>query len=123
MKTALLLFVFPFLFFGTPAERKEFKTEAPFIKREITKHINDDIYEITIVIKKGSLKGIACYKETLPENLSAIVNSSNFAESSFTYKDGIVKFVWVSVPNTDEMVVSYTLKTDEKFDKDFPGVF
>src|SRR5437868_2885199 len=122
MKTALLLFVFPFLVFGTTIEKKSFKIESPIIKREIKKHKDTGEYEVTIIIKKGSLTGFASYKETLPENLNAIVNSSNFADASFSYKDGVVKFLWTSLPNTDQMLVSYTLKTDEKFDKDFPGV-
>ena len=122
MKTLLLL-ISPFLLFGTPIEKNNFKIDAPVIKREIRKHKGTNDYEIIVMIKKGSLNGFASYKETLPENLNATVNSSNYGDASFSFKNGVVKFLWTALPGSKELIFSYILTTDEKFDKNFPGVF
>ena len=122
MKTLLLL-ISPFLFLGTPIEKKNFKIDAPVIKREIRKHKGTNEYEVVVMIKKGALNGFASYKETLPENLNATVNSSNYGDANFSFKNGVVKFLWTALPGSKELIFSYILTTDEKFDRNFPGVF
>lgn len=60
-------------------------------------------------IKKGNIKGFAKYQEVLPAGCT--VKSIATDGSSFSVSDGKAKFVWVSLPETEELVVSYIIET------------
>ncbi len=66
---------------------------------------------VEVKIKKGSIKGFAKFQEVLPVGFNAKAVKTN--GSSFSVSDGKLKFVWVSLPPDEELVVSYILeKTD-----------
>ena len=63
---------------------------------------------VEVKIKKGSIKGFAKFQEVLPVGFNAKVGKTN--GSSFSVSDGKLKFVWVSLPDEEELVVSYILE-------------
>lgn len=68
-------------------------------------------FNVDVKIKKGPIKGFAKFQEVLPAGFTAKGGKTN--GSSFSVSDGKLKFVWVSLPNDEELNVSYVLeKTD-----------
>lgn len=78
--------------------------------RTITKTSNPNEYNVEVKIKKPAIKGFAKLQEILPAGYNAKSDKTN--GSSFSVSDGKAKFVWVSLPAEDEMVVSYTLQRE-----------
>ena len=76
--------------------------------RNITAGANSNEYNVEVRIKKGAIKGFAKYQEVLPAGFSAKANKTN--GGSFSLSDGKLKFVWVSLPLEEELVVSYILE-------------
>jgi hypothetical protein len=64
-------------------------------------------WNVNVVIKKAGIKGFARYSDVLPEGFTA--KPGKTAGSSFSVADGKIKFVWVNVPTTDDIDISYTL--------------
>jgi cell division septation protein DedD len=116
----------PVLTTNTPAT--ETKTETPVVtnnvtetsgnpvepnsnvlgERVITKGSNPNEYTVDVKIKKPGIKGFAKYQEILPAGFTAKVGKTN--GSSFSVSDGKAKFVWVSLPTDDELIISYVLE-------------
>lgn len=98
-----------------PVVGEDFKSNEPIqnssieCKRTITKGINANEINVAVVIKKGSIKGFAKYQEVLPVGCTAKSNVTN--ASSFSVSDGKAKFVWVSLPLEEELIISYVLET------------
>jgi hypothetical protein len=79
--------------------------------RVITNGATANEFNIDVKIKKGPIKGFAKFQEVLPAGYTAKGGKTN--GSSFSVSDGKLKFVWVSLPNDEELNVSYVLeKTD-----------
>lgn len=79
--------------------------------RVITNGASANEFNVDVKIKKGPIKGFAKFQEVLPAGYTAKGGKTN--GSSFSVSDGKLKFVWVSLPNDDELNVSYVLeKTD-----------
>ena len=79
--------------------------------RVITNGNTANEYNVEVKIKKGVIKGFAKYQEVLPAGFSAKSGKTN--GSSFSVSDGKLKFVWVSLPNDEDLVVSYTLEKSD----------
>ncbi|MBL7895448.1 MAG: hypothetical protein JNK50_09190 [Bacteroidia bacterium] len=90
-------------------------------KRTITKGANAGEWNVNVKIKKDGIKGFARYSDNLPEGFSAKSDKTN--GSSFSVADNRIKFVWVNVPETEELEISYvlsgTLKTDVMMEGEF----
>lgn len=79
--------------------------------RVITNGPSVSSHNVEVRIKKGDIKGFAKFQEVLPAGYTAKGDKTN--GSSFSVSDGKLKFVWVSLPTDNELVVSYILeKTD-----------
>jgi cell division septation protein DedD len=76
--------------------------------RNITPGANANEFNVEVKIKKGGVKGFAKYQEVLPAGYNAKGDKLN--GSSFSLSDGKLKFVWVSLPTDEELVVSYVLE-------------
>ncbi len=74
--------------------------------RTITKGAAGE-YNVDVKIKKPGIKGFAKFQEILPAGYNARQGKTN--GSSFSVSDGKAKFVWVSLPAEDELLISYTL--------------
>lgn len=77
------------------------------VVRYIKPGSNPNEHLIEMKISKGSIKGFAKYSDELPAGYTA--KSVNTSESSFSVADGKIKFVWVTLPSTDEVTISYLL--------------
>ncbi|MES2514172.1 MAG: hypothetical protein V4580_08500 [Bacteroidota bacterium] len=76
--------------------------------RRITPGPTASEYNVEVKIKKGNIKGFAKYQEVLPLGFNAKGDKLN--GSSFSVADGKLKFVWVSLPNDEELTISYILE-------------
>lgn len=79
--------------------------------RSITQGTTPTEVAIEVKIKKPGIKGFAKYQEQLPAGYTAKAGKTN--GSSFSVSDGKAKFVWVSLPAEDEMLITYTLERAE----------
>lgn len=62
---------------------------------------------VTVTIKKDGTKGFARYSDDILDGLTAKAIKTDGA--SFSVADGKIKFVWVNVPEKDELEVVYSL--------------
>ncbi len=77
-------------------------------KRTISNGANANEINVEVKIRKPAIKGFAKYQEILPTGYNAKGIKTN--GSSFSVSDGKAKFVWVSLPPEDEMIISYVLE-------------
>jgi len=75
----------------------------------------DVVVEITV--NKDGVGGFAKVQQVLPDGFTAEVVESKGA--TFSYKDNIVKFIWMALPSENEFKVSYKLKITETLEGDF----
>jgi hypothetical protein len=76
--------------------------------RALSKGATDNEFNVQVKIKKPGIKGFAKYQEILPAGFTAKGVATN--GSSFSVSDGKAKFVWVSLPADDEMIITYVLE-------------
>lgn len=90
-------------------------------KRLIIKGSNPNEWNVYIKINKDGIKGFARYSDNLPEGFTAKADMTN--GSSFSVADNRIKFVWVNVPESTTLEISYilngTLKTDVTLEGEF----
>lgn len=79
-----------------------------YLPKEIVK---DSTYIVDVVIKKGDLFGFAKYQQDFPEGFD--VKPVETSEASFTYADGKMKFIWMALPEEDEVKITYALTAYE----------
>ncbi len=63
---------------------------------------------VEVTVNKGDLRGFGKLQETIPEGFTAMEKSSN--EAIFTSQGRVVKFVWLNLPASQELKVSYKLR-------------
>lgn len=63
---------------------------------------------VTFTITKGDVAGFAMLKQTIP--LGFIVEPIENKGATFSFKDQIVKYIWMSLPQDNEFTISYKLK-------------
>jgi len=80
------------------------------VARTITK--NNSEYTVNLKIKKDGTKGFARYSDDLPDGL--IVKANKTDGSSFSVGDGKLKFVWVNVPEKEDLELEYTVSGNSK---------
>lgn len=118
----------------TPTTATEAKTAEPVVgvtseepnslvtaKRLILKGSNPNEWSVHVKIKKDGIKGFARYSDNLPEGFSAKSEQTN--GSSFSVADNRIKFVWVNVPETEELEISYILSGTLKNEVTLEGEF
>jgi hypothetical protein len=72
---------------------------------------------VEVVVKKDGVGGFAKVQQTLPEGFLAEVVDAKGA--TFSFKDNIVKFIWMALPSENEFKVSYKLKSLESIEGNF----
>lgn len=85
-------------------------TEPPGIisvSRQISAGTVENEFLITLKIKKDGTKGFARFSDDIAEGV--IVKAAKTDGGSFSVADGKIKFVWVNVPEKEELEISYTL--------------
>ena len=81
------------------------------IVRNITAGNSDDNFQVDITINKGAIKGFAKLSEKIPAGYKA--EQVSLAGSSFAFENGEAKFIWTSVPASEEIKITYNLMPDE----------
>lgn len=69
-------------------------------------------FEVTITLNKGNLDGFSRFQQSIPAGLSASPLTSSNAD--FTFDDKRVRFIWLRIPENDEISISYKVKVDER---------
>lgn len=72
---------------------------------------------VEVIVKKEGVGGFAKVQQTLPNGFIAEVIESKGA--TFSFKDNIVKFIWMALPSDNEFKVTYKLKATESVEGDF----
>jgi len=67
--------------------------------------VSGSTYDIDVTIQKGSIEGFAKFQMELPDGID--VKSVEIENSSFTFSDGVIKNIWMNVPEEDEIMLSY----------------
>ncbi len=67
-------------------------------------------FTVEMNISKGDVSGFAKLQHDLPTGFNAIAGET--ANSTFSFKDRKVKFLWMSLPATTDITVSYKVKLD-----------
>jgi len=80
-------------------------------------------FEVTVTIRKGSLSDYSRFSQDLPLGLSATNISSPNADFSFDQQR--IRIIWLKLPETDEIKVSYRISVDARLKGTFVlgGVF
>jgi hypothetical protein len=96
----------------TPANPSSNENDAKVTcSRVISAGSSANEINVEVKINKPSIRGFAKYQDLLPQGYTAKQGKVN--GSSFSVSDGKIKFVWVSLPLEDELVISYTLEKNE----------
>lgn len=64
--------------------------------------------EVTLRVKKGDRGGFAKLELQIPDGIE--VQAVEKSGASFTFEDGVAKFIWMAMPKGGEFVVKYRLK-------------
>ena len=73
--------------------------------RTAPESVSETSFYVDITINKGNINGFAKYIETIPAGLVASAKES--AGGSFSFVDGKIKYVWVSLPTATSFKISY----------------
>lgn len=87
------------LFFSSDVTVKQTLPSTIAPKGEVT---------VSFTIAKGDVAGFAMLKQTIP--LGFIVEPIESKGATFSFKDQIVKYIWMSLPQDNEFTISYKLK-------------
>jgi hypothetical protein len=69
-------------------------------------------FEIKITFNKGDLEGFSRFQQSIPAGLTATPIASSNAD--FSFSDKKVRLIWLRIPESDEIVVSYKVAVDER---------
>ena len=64
-------------------------------------------FKVSVNVNKSGISGFAKLDQLIPPGFKVVENE--LASSSYRYKDGKAKFIWMSLPDSDEFTVSYML--------------
>lgn len=67
-------------------------------------------HKVVLTVSKPGITGFAKLQQELPAGFNATLVES--ANSTFSFKDKKVKYLWMALPNEDEFSVSYNLTID-----------
>lgn len=67
-------------------------------------------HKVELTVSKPGITGFAKLQQELPAGFNATQGES--ANSTFSFKDKKVKYLWMALPNEDEFTVSYSLTID-----------
>ncbi|MBS1646937.1 MAG: hypothetical protein JST67_06315 [Bacteroidetes bacterium] len=80
------------------------------VRRQVTASGSANNFEITLTLQKGAISGFAKLSEKVPEGF--VASEVSAAGSSFAFENGVVKFIWASLPSAEQVMVSYKLSPD-----------
>ncbi|HKC69542.1 MAG TPA: SPOR domain-containing protein, partial [Bacteroidia bacterium] len=83
---------------------------AVTVSRKVTALEGANNFEVSVNIKKGAIKGFAKLSEKIPAGFKA--EQISVSGSSFAFENGEAKFIWTSIPASEDLNVSYKLTPD-----------
>jgi hypothetical protein len=69
-------------------------------------------FQVEFTLDKGQLESFSRLMQELPAGLTA--KSVNTANSDFSFRDQKVRFIWLKMPESNVVKVSYTITVDER---------
>lgn len=69
--------------------------------------VQDSTYLVEITIHKAKIYGFAKFQHDLPKGF--VARPVETSDASFTFADDKVKFIWMALPEADEIKISYEL--------------
>lgn len=88
----------------TPTPEKIEITLARTIEKQ-----EDESFKVSLTLKKKGVEGFAKVTEEIPAGFIASEIESN--GGVFSFKNGVAKILWMAIPNSDEFIVSYNVKS------------
>lgn len=73
--------------------------------------VRDSTYIIEVTIEKGDIFGFAKFQQNVPTGF--VAQPVETADASFTFADGKVKFIWMALPEMNEVKISYALTASQ----------
>ena len=67
--------------------------------------VSGSTYDVDVSVYKGGITGFAKFQMEVPDGID--VKSVEINNSSFTFSDGVIKNIWMTVPDDDEILLSY----------------
>ena len=69
-------------------------------------------FQVKVTIDKGKIESFSRFLQELPAGLKATsVNSSN---ADFTFRENKVRVIWLKMPETESVTITYTIKVDPR---------
>lgn len=92
--------------------KKEFGPDAIdpnklVVTRSIPEKTGNHRYTINLKFKKGDLSKFAKIEETIPTGFRA--TEENSENGIFSFSQGIMKILWMNLPNSPEFIISYNI--------------
>lgn len=88
----------------TPETNTNTEPSSIVVKRNMPSDATGS-FTVELIVNKGNTNGFAKLTENIPEGFTATLGEAQGA--SFTFADGKVKYVWVSMPSQPEFKISY----------------
>jgi cell division protein FtsN len=66
-------------------------------------------YEVELKVKKDAVKGFAKLEEKIPAGFTAVGGKTDESSFSFSEQEARAKFIWTSLPEREELTLSYKL--------------
>lgn len=104
---------------GSEEEAAEPEAATAECSRMITKK-GDGQYEVEVTIKKSGIEGFAKIQENIPTSAKASVGNSS--DAVFSSLQGRAKFVWMSLPEDEDVKISYTISSDEPIEEELANI-
>lgn len=70
---------------------------------------NQGEYEIELKVNKDGAKGFAKVQEKVPAGFTAVGGKTDESSFSYSEQEGMAKFLWTTLPEREELTISYTL--------------
>jgi len=71
-----------------------------------------DEFQVKVTLNKGKLESFSRLLQDLPAGLKA--TSVNSANADFTFKDNKIRLIWLKLPDSDSVSVTYIIKVDQR---------
>lgn len=70
-------------------------------------------YNIDVTIDKGNIEGFAKFQMEVPDGIN--IKSVEGSNSSFTFSDGVIKNIWMTIPSESEIILSYKFEVGANY--------
>lgn len=71
-------------------------------------------FQLDVLIDKADINGFAKFQIELPTSFDLmLIDDKSNKDFTFAYKDGVAKVIWMTLPKSKELKVSFIVKTDK----------